>query len=79
MAAKTKAKPLGFPELLRAWFWNERADASELARRLDVTPAVVSLWLHGSHAPSRNSWAAIAKTLGCTIEDVAIAIAQGVK
>ncbi len=35
MATKTKAKPLGFPEL--------------------------------------------AKTLGCTIEDVAIAIAQGVK
>lgn len=43
---------------------------SELAARLQTTPAAVSNWLNGKHAPGLDAIDGIAKTFGISVSDL---------
>lgn len=79
MPNRSATKSPGFPEILQSWMALEGIKADEAGKRMKVSGTIVRDWLGGACAPNRNHWSKVAKALGCTIEDVAVAIAQGVK
>ncbi len=65
--------------LLGRWQRRESLTDEEIAARLGVSRQMLHHWRVGTSAPNRNRWPLIAERTGKTIEQVAVAVAQGVK
>lgn len=79
MKTKKAEKTADFAALVTDWQSRLVLTNSEAAALLGVTTDAIVKWRGGSSAPSRVKWRAVARTLGLSVEDLAVAIAQGVK
>jgi transcriptional regulator with XRE-family HTH domain len=65
--------------LLTRWAKSESLTDEQLARTLGVSLPTISHWRCGHSAPNWNKWHLIADRSGRSVEDIALAIARGVK
>lgn len=65
--------------IIAKWQRREGINDRQAAAMLGVSVSMLGQWRAGSSAPNRNRWPLIAERCGLSVEQVAVAVAQGVK
>jgi transcriptional regulator with XRE-family HTH domain len=79
MTREVSVKAGSLDALLADWQQRDGLTDEEAAAKLGVSKQMVHQWRREISAPNRRKWELIAERVGCTIDDVALAIANGVK
>ena len=78
MTKQAKARET-LDSLFQRWSDREGLDNERMAERLSISVRAVQNWRTGVACPPRTKWALLATHCGCSLDEIALAIAQEVR